>query len=417
MAVTWKKLALDEEVVRKDLFDAYTMLYADTDNTPAALTVEASRVVGRKASGGIAALTAAEILTIINVEAGADVTDSANVDAAGAVMETDFNAYTMLYADTDNTPAALTVGASTFVGRKATGGIAALTAAEARTILNVEDGADVTDTTNVDAAGAVMATDYDAYTVLAADSNDTPFALSVNASTLIGRKASGGIAALTTTEIRTLINVEDGADVTDTTNVDSAGAVMETDFNAYTILYADTDDTPAALTVGASTFVGRKSTGGVAAMSATEARTILNVEDGADVTDSTNVDAAGAVMESDFNAKGDILSASADNTPLILSVGSNGLALVADSAESTGLKWAAPTPAAHATSHKNGGTDEILLHELGEPTSAVAFDGQQATNFVVHNVANQTALDALTGVLGKIAFKVDTLDLHVCTSV
>jgi hypothetical protein len=47
----------------------------------------------------------------------------------------------MLFADSDNTPAALTVAASTLVGRKATGGIVALTATEARTVLNVADGA------------------------------------------------------------------------------------------------------------------------------------------------------------------------------------------------------------------------------------------------------------------------------------
>jgi hypothetical protein len=201
------------------------------------------------------------------------------------------------------------------------------------------------------------------------------------------------------------------------TNVDAAGAVMEADFNAYTMLYADTDDTPVAMTVGASTIVGRKAAGGIVALTATELRTILAVEENADVTDAINVDGAGAVMEVDFNAKGDILSADGNDSPLILSVGANTLALVANSGTGTGLEWAAPVPVAHAASHKNGQTDELLLNELGEPTAAVAFDGQQATNLVVHNVADQTALDALTGVLGKVAFKVDTLDLHICTSI
>lgn len=42
---------------------------------------------------------------------------------------------------------------------------------------------------------------------------------------------------------------------------------------------------------------------------------------------------------STFAAKGDLLSATANDTPAILTVGANGLALVADSTASTGLKW------------------------------------------------------------------------------
>jgi hypothetical protein len=52
-----------------------------------------------------------------------------------------------------------------------------------------------------------------------------------------------------------------------------------------------------------------------------------------------NVDISAAVAKSDFNAKGDLLSASANDTPLILGVGSNGQVLKANSAESTGLSW------------------------------------------------------------------------------
>ncbi|RLC83413.1 MAG: hypothetical protein DRI37_10270, partial [Chloroflexi bacterium] len=38
------------------------------------------------------------------VEEDADVTDADNVDAAGAVMESDYNAQTVLAATSDNTP-------------------------------------------------------------------------------------------------------------------------------------------------------------------------------------------------------------------------------------------------------------------------------------------------------------------------
>ena len=60
------------------------------------------------------------------IEASADVTDATNVNAAGAVMETDFNAQTVLAATSDNTPAALTVAEQTVVGRLTGGNITAV---------------------------------------------------------------------------------------------------------------------------------------------------------------------------------------------------------------------------------------------------------------------------------------------------
>jgi hypothetical protein len=48
------------------------------------------------------------------------------------------------------------------------------------------------------------------------------------------------------------------------------------------------------------------------------------------------------IPESIIAAKGDLIVGTANDTPGILSVGTNGHTLVADSAETTGLKWAAP---------------------------------------------------------------------------
>jgi hypothetical protein len=73
------------------------------------------------------------------IEALADVTDATNVNAAGAVMESDYNANTILAATADNTPLPLTVGASTFLGRKATGDISAMSVAEAKALLAVQE--------------------------------------------------------------------------------------------------------------------------------------------------------------------------------------------------------------------------------------------------------------------------------------
>ena len=65
------------------------------------------------------------------------------------------------------------------------------------------------------------------------------------------------------------------------------------------------------------------------------------IEASADVTDATNVDAAGAVMNSDLDTKGEILVGDGSGDPTALSVGTNNYVLTADSSEATGVKWAA----------------------------------------------------------------------------
>jgi hypothetical protein len=53
-------------------------------------------------------------------------------------------------------------------------------------------------------------------------------------------------------------------------------------------------------------------------------------------------DDSNAIQNAIVDAKGDLISATANDTPARLAVGTNGHVLTADSAEATGLKWAAP---------------------------------------------------------------------------
>lgn len=59
-------------------------------------------------------------------------------------------------------------------------------------------------------------------------------------------------------------------------------------------------------------------------------------------TQITALSGASAIEETSFNAKGDLLSASANDTLSVLSVGANGRVLTANSATATGLEWVVP---------------------------------------------------------------------------
>lgn len=56
MAVTWMKVAYEDDVVTKALFDAHSVLYATSDDTPAALSVTEQTLVGRLTGGNISAV-------------------------------------------------------------------------------------------------------------------------------------------------------------------------------------------------------------------------------------------------------------------------------------------------------------------------------------------------------------------------
>jgi hypothetical protein len=76
---------------------------------------------------------------------------------------------------------------------------------------------------------------------------------------------------------------------------------------------------------------------------------VLAKASGTDMDFSWVTDATG-IPATIFDAKGDIIAATADDTASRLAVGANGTVLTADSTEATGLKWAAPSAGGTFTS-------------------------------------------------------------------
>jgi hypothetical protein len=212
------------------------------------------------------------------------------------------------------------------------------------------------------------------------------------------------------------------------------------------------------------------------------------------------------ILKTFVNAKGDLISASADDTPVIIGIGNPGEVLTVGGAGASGLQWAAAGGAAHdmfSTTHQdttgaaavvdgdvmignatpkwsklaisvpsatfinmlgvaNGetrpswkglfdatvpttiapsdsaaaGTAVVAArrdhkhaapatyppssHALSAHSAAAAnisMAGYQLTDIVQHLVADAAARVALTPVVGKNCFQVDTLSMYVCTAI
>ena len=185
---------------------------------------------------------AAEVSVV--VAAGAGVSHSfARADHIHAIVHAITNNHLVTIDGTTNQPA------SGDYSKFTASGLEGMSKTQMLSDLNVEDGADVTDVTNVAAAGAVMDTDFAAADeVMVGTGAGTHGQITLAASQLLGKAAAGAVTNLTAAGVRTIINVLDGADVTTTVKVNAAGAVMESDYNANTFLYAVTDDTPVVKT-------------------------------------------------------------------------------------------------------------------------------------------------------------------------
>ena len=129
----------------------------------------------------------------------------------------------------------------------------------------------------------------------------------------------------------------------------------------------------------------------------TATATELNYVDG--VTSAIQTQLDGKVDESLFDAKGDLLVASADNTPAKLTVGTNGYLLTANSSATNGVEWAAAPVS--------------LPSQTGNSGKYLTTDGSSATwGTLVVPITTGTAT-----VSANTATTVDTTALSAFTSI
>ena len=298
--------------------------------------------------------------------------------------------------------------------------------------LNVEDGADVTDTTNVTSAGALMrsggamtgdidgagnkmlfANVYSAtgdlpsastYHGMFAHVHGTgkgyfahagawvPLANETATLALSGGAMTGAITTNSTfdgrdvaTDGTKLDGIEASADVTDTANVTSAGALMDSEL---TNLAAVKAINQSLVTTASPTFAALTANGNITVTGTVDGRDVaadgtkLNtIETNADVTDTANVTSAGALMDSEVDADIKTLSLPANTT-----ISAYGKTLVDDASASAarttlGLGTAATTAAsAYATAAQGTKADAALPKAGGAMTGAITtnstFDGR-----------------------------------------
>tara|TARA_B100001939_G_scaffold343947_1_gene357498 strand:- start:4018 stop:8031 length:4014 start_codon:yes stop_codon:yes gene_type:complete len=222
--------------------------------------------------------TTADHSKLDGIEAGADVTDTTNVTAAGALMDSEVTnlAQVKAFDSSDYATAAQGTKADSAQQPPAEG---AFVDGDKTKLDGIETGAtaDQTDEEIQDIVGAMLTGNTETgITVTYQDADGTiDFAV-----------ASQTDENFTTADHSKLDGIEANADVTDTANVTAAGALMDSELT----------DLAGVKGVTISTLQVKPSEGAFANGDKTK---LDGIEASADVTDATNVDAAGAVMNSD----------------------------------------------------------------------------------------------------------------------
>jgi hypothetical protein len=299
-----------------------------------------------------------------------------------------------------------------------------ITKTEVQALLNVGDGATITDAANVTAAGALMDSEVTNLAQVKAF-DETDYATAAQGAKADSAQQPPSEGAFVNGDKTKLDAIEASADVTDTANVTTAGALMDSEVTnlAQVKAFDETDYATAAqgtkadtahgwgnhASAGYSTTTGTvtgvtgtspiASSGGATpaisitaattsaagSMSAADKTKLDGITASADVTDATTVNAAGAIMHSDLGTKGDLVVGDGAGDATILGVGTNNHVLTADSSEASGVKWAA-TAAAGITAL----TGDVTASGSGSVAATIAADA--VTYAKIQNVAANNVL-------------------------
>jgi len=367
MAITWKKLAYEDDVILKTLLDAQSVLISVLDNDPAALVVAEQEIVGRLTGGnvdgiaigiadnnivqidgdpgageyaeftanGLAALTGTELLADLTGDAGADFSWNNNKLTSVKDPTENQDAATKKYVDDE---------------------IATISGMSNEFIELTDTPGNYTD---------------DGLEIVRVNVGEDALEFVAFAATYLDDTAGGTDAEVAKAPTS---NVMYDHGVKKSANAVLGHVIVET----ASLIDVDVDG---KLTLGAHASTHENGGGDEITISGLEGTSV-------ELASHEAVKSANAVL-------GHVIVESAS----YVDVDGDGKL----------------TLGAHAALHNNGGSDEMTLDSLGEPVAAVDFAGEQAENFVAHVVANAGARPA--AVVGKICWQTDTLALYACIEI